>query len=95
MVSLWKNYSMALNDSNWSKETTELFHESAHKVDTIEREFAMHEVQCEERWKTTFARLEGIDTTLQRMDSRMLSMGGTIILFLAGVIVTLLNMGSV
>jgi hypothetical protein len=52
-------------------------------------------VQCEERWKTTFARLEGIDITLQRMDSRMLSMGGTIILFLAGVIVTLLNMGSV
>ena len=86
---------MALNDSNWSKETTELFHESAHKVDAIEREFAMHEVQCEERWKTTFARLEGIDTTLQRMDNRMLSMGGTIILFLAGVIVTLLNMGSV
>ena len=86
---------MALNDSNWSKETTELFHESAHKVDAIEREFAMHEVQCEERGKTTFARLEGIDTTLQRMDSRMLSMGGTIILFLAGVIVTLLNMGSV
>jgi hypothetical protein len=83
------------NDVNWSKETTELFHESAHKVDTIEKEFAMHEVQCEERWKTTFARLEGIDITLQRMDSRMLSMGGTIILFLAGVIVTLLNMGSV
>ena len=83
------------NDVNWSKETTELFHESAHKVDIIEKEFAMHEVQCEERWKTTFARLEGIDTTLQRMDSRMLSMGGTIILFLAGVIVTLLNMGSI
>ena len=83
------------NDVNWSKETTELFHESAHKVDIIEKEFAMHEVQCEERWKTTFARLEGIDTTLQRMDSRMLSMGGTIILFLAGVIVTLLNMGGV
>jgi len=29
------------------------------------------------------------------MASRMLSMGGTIILFLAGVIVTLLNMGSI
>ena len=83
------------NDVNWSKETTERFHESAHKVDTIEREFAMHEVQCEERWKTTFTRLEGIEHTLQRMDSRMLSMGGTIIVFLAGVIVTLLNMGSV
>lgn len=79
------------NDLNWGS----LSQESSYKVDIIEKEFAMHEVQCDERWKTTFARLDGIDTTLQRMDSRMLSMGGTIILFLAGVIVTLMNIGSI
>jgi hypothetical protein len=83
------------NDVNWSKETTERFHESAYKVDAMEREFAMHEVQCEERWKTTFTRLEGIEHQLSRMDQRMLTLGGTIILFLAGVIVTLITMQGV
>ena len=34
------------------------------------------------------------EVTLKRMDSRMLSMGGTIIIFLAGVIATLINIGA-
>jgi hypothetical protein len=83
------------HDVNWDAATTTKFLETSDKITAIEREFSMHEVMCEERWKTTFTRLEGIEHTLERMDSRMLSMGGTIILFLAGVIVTLLNMGAV
>jgi len=83
------------HDVNWDAATTKKFLETSDKITAIEREFSMHEVMCEERWKTTFTRLEGIEHTLERMDSRMLSMGGTIILFLAGVIVTLLNMGAV
>ena len=61
------------------------------KLDKLELELKMHEVQCEERWKTTFTRLELIENTLQKMDSRMMSIGGTVILFLAGVLVTLLT----
>mgnify|MGYP000026389883 CR=1 FL=1 len=83
------------NDVNWTVNTTEKFLETTRQVDKLEMEHRMHEVQCEERWRTTFTRLESIDAQLSRMDSRMLSMGGTIILFLAGVIVTLLNMGAV
>lgn len=82
------------HDVNWDAATTKKFIETSDKINNIEKEFSVHEAQCEERWKTTFTRLEGIEHTLQRMDSRMLSMGGTIILFLAGVIVTLMNMGA-
>jgi hypothetical protein len=59
----------------------------------LEIEFRTHEVQCEERWKTTFARLEKIEQTLNRMEARLLTMGGTVLVFLAGVIVTLVEMG--
>ena len=59
------------------------------RIIEIEREMAAHETMCEERWKTTFHRLEDIDSKLDRMEARQLQMGGAIILFLAGVIVTL------
>lgn len=58
----------------------------------LEIELRTHEVQCEERWKTTFTRLENIEDTLGRMEGRFVALGGTIILFLAGVIVTLATM---
>jgi len=58
----------------------------------LEIELRTHEVQCEERWKTTFTRLENIEGTLGRMEARFVALGGTIILFLAGVIVTLATM---
>lgn len=82
---------MEPNNVNWSKETTERFHESAQKVDTMEREFATHEVQCEERWKTCFQRLEDVEKGLMRIESRMMGIGGTVLLFLAGVLVTLIT----
>jgi hypothetical protein len=91
MVSLWTNYSMEQNESEQFKADLEQFRAVLPTVAKLEMELATHEVQCEERWKTTFNRLETIETTLQKMDSRMLSIGGTVILFLAGVLVTLLT----
>ena len=71
--------------------------ERVNKLDTrvreIEVEMAQHEAQCEERWKTTFNRLEDIDTSLRRMESKTMVGAGSLILFLAGVIVTLLTRG--
>lgn len=71
--------------------------ERVNKLDTrvreIEVEMAQHEAQCEERWKTTFNRLEDIDTSLRRMESKIMVGAGSLILFLAGVIVTLLTRG--
>ena len=51
---------------------------------------AQHDAQCEERWKTTFNRLVDIEDTMKQMESRLLVGAGSMILFLAGVIVTLL-----
>jgi len=59
------------------------------RIEEVSHELSRHEVQCEERWKTTFHRLEVIDEKLDRMETRQLQMGGAIILFLAGVIVSL------
>jgi len=55
----------------------------------VSRELERHEVQCEERWKTTFNRLERIDQKLETMQERQLYAIGTLVVFLGGVIVTL------
>lgn len=56
------------------------------RVRTIELEMASHEAQCEERWKTTFNRLQDIDESLQRIESRVMAGGGAIILFMLGLL---------
>lgn len=58
----------------------------------LEIELRTHEVQCDERWKTTFHRLETIEGSLERFENRMLAMGGILIMFLAGLVVTLSTM---
>ena len=72
-------------------EITERFLKTADQVDELEKRQGMHEVQCEERWKTCFQRLEDVERGLMRIESRMMGIGGTVILFLAGVLVTLVT----
>ena len=60
------------------------------RINDLELEMARHEAQCEERWKTTFNRLDDLDIGLKRIENRIMVAGGSIIVFLAGVIVTLL-----
>jgi hypothetical protein len=57
------------------------------RVRTMELEMASHEAQCEERWKTTFNRLQDIDESLQRIESRVIAGGGATLLFLVGLII--------
>lgn len=61
------------------------------RINQLEKELITHEVQCEERWKTCFQRLEDVETALNRIESRMMTIGGGIILFMAGVIVALVT----
>ena len=72
-------------------EAQQRFLQTAAQVDKLEIELATHEVQCEERWKTCFQRLEDVEKGLMRIESRMMGIGGTVILFLAGVLVTLIT----
>lgn len=60
------------------------------RVREIEVEMAQHEAQCEERWKTTFNRLTDIEDELKKIGNRIITASGSIIVFLAGVIITLL-----
>ena len=65
--------------------------ETNEKVADLEKGLFAHEVQCEERWNTCFSRLEDVETALNRIETRMVSIGGTVIMFLAGVIITLIT----
>lgn len=56
------------------------------QVNHIESELQVHATQCEERWKTIFARIEGVENTLQRVESRIVAASGVIIMFLLGLI---------
>tara|TARA_B000000609_G_C23958580_1_gene232819 strand:+ start:233 stop:436 length:204 start_codon:yes stop_codon:yes gene_type:complete len=56
------------------------------QVDLIESELQIHATQCEERWKTIFARIEDVEETLARMENRIITASGVIIMFLLGLI---------
>ena len=60
------------------------------RVRNLESELKAHEVQCEERWKTTFNRLQDIEDGVKKLENRIITASGSIIVFLAGVIITLL-----
>ena len=60
------------------------------RIRKLEIELVSHEVQCEERWKTNFERLVEIERQLRRMESTIRAGGATTILFLAGIIVSIL-----
>jgi hypothetical protein len=60
------------------------------RIQVIETELKTHEVQCEERWKTTFARLDDCSETLDRIESRIVLGGGAVIIFLLTLVMTIL-----
>lgn len=64
------------------------------ELEAIELELRTHEVQCDERWRTTFKRLEDIEGTLLRMETRTMTLGGTVILFLATLVITVVTGGA-
>jgi hypothetical protein len=59
------------------------------KVHDLEIFMSRHDAQCEERWKTTFNRLEEIDETLARIEGKIIHAAGAAIIFLGGLVVTL------
>lgn len=59
------------------------------KVHDLEIFMSRHDAQCEERWKTTFNRLEEIDETLTRIEGKIIHAAGAAIIFLGGLVVTL------
>lgn len=60
-------------------------------LNELHTKFSTHEAQCEERWKTIFRRLEGIEAKMDRLQFLLLGATGTVILFLGGIILKLVG----
>jgi len=63
-------------------------------IKDLERALAVHERECEERWKTIFRRLERQEKQIDRIENILIAACGAIILGGASVIVTILFMHS-
>ena len=63
------------------------------EVEELSAELKRHEAICEERWKTVFSRLDDIDNRINKLFQIVLAGGATTILFLLGVITTILLQG--
>ena len=62
--------------------------ETDKQIHMLENQLERHEVQCEERWKTNFQRLGDIEKAVERIEGRIVAVGGAVIIFLAGLVVT-------
>ena len=61
------------------------------KLNQLNTRFLTHEAQCEERCKTIFARLEILEKKMDRLHNMSLAATGTVVMFLGGIILTLIN----
>jgi len=59
------------------------------ELQDLKVQFLRHETQCEERWKTIFSRMEGIEARLDKVHQLILAGGAATILFLLGIVSTL------
>jgi len=63
-------------------------------IKDLERALAVHERECEERWKTIFRRLERQEKQIDRIENILIAACGAIILGGSSVIFTILFMHS-
>ena len=72
-------------------------------TDELAAELEKHEAICAERWRTVFnqlrdienrsaKRFDGVESTITRIETILISVAGTIIVGGAGVIITMLSM---
>ena len=60
------------------------------ELNNVKSELRAHEVQCEERWKTCFQRLESLDNGIGRLESILIGFAGGALVATIGVIVAIL-----
>ena len=61
------------------------------KLNQLNTKFLTHETQCEERWKTIFVRLEILEKKMDKLYTMSFAATGTVVVFLGGIILTLLS----
>lgn len=82
---------MERNLQHERRQSDEKFHHIDMELSELEGDLKTHVVQCEERWKTNFDRLNKIEISLKRIESRIIAGAGGLIVFLAGLIVTIVT----
>tara|TARA_R100000458_G_C8208187_1_gene196542 strand:+ start:560 stop:760 length:201 start_codon:yes stop_codon:yes gene_type:complete len=55
----------------------------------VKMDLEKHEAICAERWKTAFNRFDDFDNSIKRIEQILIGGAGAVILFMAGLIVTL------
>lgn len=73
-----------------STETTR----NSEDITELDKRMSTHEVQCDERWKTCFSRLDNLDNNIGRLETIAIGACGTIIVGSVGVIISVIMMGS-
>ena len=63
-------------------------------ITELDKRMSTHEVQCDERWKTCFSRLDDLDSGISRLESIAIAACGTIIVGGAGVVISIVMMHS-
>lgn len=58
----------------------------------VKMDLEKHEAICAERWKTAFNTFEDIEGSIRRIEQILIGGAGAIILFMAGLIVTLVTL---
>jgi len=73
--------------------TTETI-QNSQDIAELDKRMSTHEVMCDERWKTCFARLDDLDTSISRLESIAIAASGTIIVGTVGILVSIFMMHS-
>ena len=55
----------------------------------VKMDLEKHEAICDERWKTAFNRFDDFDNSIKRIEQILIGGSGAVILFMAGLIVTM------
>ncbi len=58
----------------------------------LDKRLSSHEAMCEERWKTCFNRLEGLDSGISRIESILIAFVGGALVATLGLLGTMLSM---
>ena len=62
------------------------------EIQNLKAELAKLEAIVAERWKTAFRRFDEMETSIQRIEQMLIGGAGAAILFMAGLIVTLVTL---
>ena len=68
--------------------------QNSRDIAELDKRMSTHEVMCDERWKTCFARLDDLDTSIGRLESIAIAASGTIIVGTVGILVSIFMMHS-